>query len=161
MKKLSVLIVAMMMLVGSLFAESKTYTIDLGDSSLKTIEIAKNPYGTNYQCKAPAVFTKFFKGDMPAPGDKIEVHYNLKSDKDLSSLILAIVDNSEKANYWLPLANQYEPINNLTAGTFVEGVIVFNVETAPVKDITVQFMYDETINSKITLQKAGVKTGRK
>lgn len=161
MKKLFLITLISAVLTAAVFAEPKTYAIDLGDSNIKKIEIVKNPYGVNHQCKAPAVFTNFFKNDIPSPGDTIELHYKFKSNVDIPGLVMAIIDNSEKANYWLPISNQYETIANITAGTVYEGVLIYKVVAKPVVDITVQLMYDDEINSIITLQKAGVKTGRK
>ncbi len=117
------------LLTAAVLKAPKTLVIDLGDSNIKTIEIVKNPYGSNYQNKAPAVFTKFYKDNMPAPGDTVEVHYKFTSDVDIPGLTVAVIDNSEKAK--------------------------------PVVDVTVQFLYDDKIDSKLTLQKAGVKTGKK
>ena len=144
------------------FAQAKTYVIDLGDSVTgKTVSIVKNQYGPNHQNATPPTFTKFFAGDMPKPGDVVEVHYKLTSNKDLPALTFALIDNSESAKWWLEISNQYEVIETIKADQVVEGVIVFKVVASPIAAVTVQMMYDDKIVSKITLQKAGVKTGKK
>ena len=148
-------------LTAAVFAEPKTLVIDLGDSNVKTIEITKNPYGTNYQNVAPAVFTNYFKNSMPAPGDTIELHYKFTSDVDIPGLTVAVIDNSPKANYWLEISGDYQTISGIKAGEVVEGVFVYKVKAKPVVEVTVQFLYDDQIDSKLTLQKAGVKTGKK
>ena len=56
MKKLFLVTLISAVLTAAVFAEPKTYVIDLGDSNIKTIEVKKNPYGDNYQNVAPAVF---------------------------------------------------------------------------------------------------------
>lgn len=162
MKKfiLSVLITAMTAVAA--FAQGKTYVIDLGDSETgKTVSIVKNQYAPNYQNEVPPTFTKFFAGSMPLPGDTIEVHYKFTANVDIPCLIMAVIDNSEAAKYWLEISKQYEPISNIKAGQVVEGVIVYKVVAKPIQAVTVQMLYDSEIVSKITLQKAGVKTGRK
>ena len=161
MKKLFLVTLIAALFKAAAFAAPKTLVIDLGDSNIKTIEIVKNPYGSNYQNKAPAVFTKFFKDNMPAPGDTVEVHYKFTSDVDIPGLTVAVIDNSEKANYWLEISNQYQTISGIKAGEVVQGVFVYEVKAKPVVDVTVQFLYDDKIDSKLTLQKAGVKTGKK
>ena len=54
MKKLFLITLISAVLTAAVFAEPKTYAIDLGDSNIKKIEIVKNPYGVNHQCKALA-----------------------------------------------------------------------------------------------------------
>lgn len=161
MKKLFLVTLISAVLTAAVFAEPKTYVIDLGDSNIKTIEVKKNPYGDNYQNVAPAVFTNFFKNSMPVPGDTIEVHYKFTSDVDIPGLTLAVIDNSPKANYWLEISSQYQTISDITAGEVVEGVFVYKVNAKPLVDVTVQFLYNDKIDSKLKLQKAGVKTGKK
>ncbi len=162
MKKIFLAVLLTAFAVVAVSAQSKTYVIDLGDStSGKTISIVKNPYGPNYQNSNPATFTKYFAGDMPSPGDIIEVHYKFTSNVDLPALTMAVIDNSESAKWWLAISDQYESIENIKAGEVVEGVIVYKVVAKPVAAVTVQMMYDDKIVSKITLQKAGFKTGKK
>ena len=161
MKKLFLVTLISALLTAAVFAEPKTYVIDLGDSDIKTIEVTKNPYGTNYQNVAPAVFTKYFKNSMPVSGDTIEVHYKLTSDVDLPALTLAVIDNSQKANYWLEISSQYQTITGIKAGEVAQGVFVYKVKAKPIVDVTVQFLYDDKIDSKLSLQKVGVKTGKK
>ncbi len=162
MKKIFLAVLLTAFAAVAVSAQSKTYVIDLGDStSRKTISIVKNQYVPNYQNSIPATFTIYFAGDMPSPGDIIEVHYKFTSNVDLPALTMAVIDNSESAKWWLAISDQYESIENIKAGEVVEGVIVYKVVAKPVAAVTVQMMYDDKIVSKITLQKAGVKTGRK
>lgn len=162
MKKMFLTAFIAILALASLSAEGKRFVIDLGDSTTgKVVNISKNQYGTNYQNTNPPVFTKYFNGNMPTPGDVIELHYKLTSNVDLPALTLAIIDNSEAANWWLPISNQFESINDLKAGVPVEGVFQYKVVAAPVSAVSVQMMYDDEIKSKITIQKAGVKTGKR
>lgn len=161
MKKLFLITLISALLTAAVFAEPKTLVIDLGDSNVKTIEIKKNPYGENYQNVAPAVFTGFFKKDMPAPGDTVEVHYKFTSDVDIPGLTVALIDNSEKAKYWLEISKDYMTLSDIKAGVVNEGVLVYKVVAKPLAEVTVQFLYNDKIDSKLKLQKAGVKTGKK
>ncbi|MBP5402717.1 MAG: hypothetical protein J6Y36_06120 [Treponema sp.] len=162
MKKFAIAALLTAFAAVAVFAQSKTYVIDLGDSTTgKTVSIVKNQYGPNHQNAVPPTFTKFFEADMPKPGDIVEVHYKLTSNKDLPALTFALIDNSESAKWWLEISNQYETIDPIKADQVVEGVIKFKVIATPVAAVTVQLMYDDKIVSKITLQKAGVKTGKK
>lgn len=161
MKKLFLITLLSTLLTAAVFAAPKTLVIDLGDSNIKTIEITKNPYGVNYQNVAPAVFTNYFKNSLPVPGDTVEVHYKFTSDVDIPGLTVALVDNSEKANYWLEISKEYKTLSNIKAEVVNEGVLVYKVVAKPLVDVTVQFLYDDKIESKLTLQKAGVKTGKK
>lgn len=144
------------------FAQAKTYVIDLGDTTNgTTVSIGKNPYGTNYQNVNPPMFTKFFKGDLPQVGDIVEVHYKFSSNVDIPYLQIGLIDPSEAAKWWTELGDDYAKIENIPANTEMEGVIVFKIVKKPVQAISVQFMYDDKINSKLTIKKAGFKTGRK
>jgi hypothetical protein len=162
MKKLFLMVAVSALFLGSLFADAKTYVIDLGDTSNgKVVKISKNQYGPNYQNENPPVFTNFFVKDMPNPGDTIEVHYKLTSNVDLPYLAMMVIDNSQAAKWWTPISDQQEKIKDIKAGTKLEGVLTYKVVATPVAAVSVQLMYDDKINSKITLEKAGVKTGRK
>lgn len=148
------------MFLGSLCAE--TYVIDLADTTNgKTVTIGKNPYGKNYQNTNPPTFTKYFAGSLPKPGDTIEVHFKLTSNKDLPALVMAVIDNSPAAKYWLQISNQYEAVKNIKANEMIEGEFLYKVVAEPKKDVTVQLMYDDAIDSKITLTKTAFKTGKK
>ena len=160
MKKLILAALAGALLMGSLFAE--TFVIDLGDTTNgKVVTIGKNPYGKNYQNTNPPTFTKYFAGNLPKPGDTIEVHFKLTSSKDLPALVMAVIDNSPAAKYWLPISDQYEPVRGIKAKEPFEGSLTFKVVAQPKVEVTVQLMYDDRIDSKITLEKAGFKTGKK
>lgn len=157
MKKIFMVALAALTLCGSIFA--KTFVIDLGDSKNgSTISIVKNPYAPNYQCELPADFTAFFAGNMPQPGDKIEVHYNFTSNVDIEWLNIVVIDNSEAAKYWLEISD-YKGISNIKAGAPNVGVIEYKVVKKPIKNLTVMFSYDKALNAKLTLAKAGAKTG--
>ena len=161
MKKLFLVTLISALFTVAAVAAPKTLVIDLGDSEVKTIEIVKNPYGVNYQNKTPAVFTKYFKNNMPVPGDTIEVHYNFTSDVNIPGLVMAVIDNSPEANYWLEISKEYKTLVNIKAGVPNKGVLVYKVVAKPVSEVTVEFLYDDKIDSKLTLQKAGVTTGKK
>lgn len=162
MKKVFLVAAIFAMFVGSVFADGKTYLIDLADTTNgKTVQIVKNQYGSNYQNENPPIFTNFFTKDMPNPGDTIEVHYKLTSNVDLPYLAMMVIDNSQAAKWWTPISDQQEQIKNIKAGTKVEGVLTYKVVAKPVAAVSVQLMYDDKINSNITLEKSGVKTGRK
>ncbi|MBO7123877.1 MAG: hypothetical protein J6V90_11440 [Treponema sp.] len=162
MKKLFLMAFVAVLALASLSAEGKNYVIDLGDTTNgKVVSIGKNQYGPNYQNTNPPTFTKFFSGNMPTPGDTIEVHFKFVSNVDLPSLTMAVIDNSESAKYWLAISNQYESVSDIKANVPFEGVLTYKVVAKPVSAVTVQLMYDDPIRSKITLQKAGFKTGLK
>ena len=162
MKKLFLLAAVSALFLGSLFAESKNYVIDLGDTvNGKVVKISKNQYGSNYQNENPPIFTKFFKGDFPEPGDTIEVFYKFTSNVDLPYLAMMIIDNSQAAKWWTPISDQQEQVKDIKAGKVFEGSLKYKVVAKPVQAVSVQLMYDDKINSKITLEKAGVKTGKK
>lgn len=162
MKKLFLMVVVSALVLGSVFAEAKSFVIDLGDTSNgKVVKISKNQYGPNYQNENPPIFTSFFTKEMPNPGDTIEVHYKFTSNVDLPYLAMMVIDNSQAAKWWTPISDQQEQIKNIKAGTKVEGVLTYKVVATPVAAVSVQLMYDDKINSKITLEKAGFKTGRK
>lgn len=157
MKKFLMMALVALTLCGSIFA--KTYVIDLGDSKNgSTISIVKNPYAPNYQCELPADFTPYFAGITLAPGDKIEVHYNFTSNVDIEWMNIVIVDNSEKAKYWLELSD-WKGLGNIKAGQPNKGVIEYKVVKKPIQNVTVMFSYDKALNAKLTLAKAGQKTG--
>ena len=42
----------------------------------------------------------------------------------------------------------------------IEGELLYKVVAEPKKDVTVQLMYDDAIDSKITLTKTAFKTGK-
>ncbi|MCR5253091.1 MAG: hypothetical protein K6C98_05180 [Treponema sp.] len=49
MKKIFLVTAFFALFAGSVFAQGKNFVIDLGDTTNgKTVEIVKNPYGTNY-----------------------------------------------------------------------------------------------------------------
>ena len=98
---------------------------------------------------------------MPAIGDTIEVFYKFKSNVDIPSLTIVVVDNSQAANWWLAISDRYESIRNIKAGALIEGSIKYKVVAKPVSAVTVQLLYNDRIDSLITLEKAGYKTGRK
>ena len=141
MKKVFLITLISTLLAAAVFAEPKNLVIDLGDSNVKTIEIKKNPYGENYQNVAPAVFTNYFKNNMPAPGDTVEVHYKFTSDVDIPGLTIAVIDNSPKANYWLEISKDYMTLSDIKAGVVNEGVLVYKVVAKPLVEVTVQFLY--------------------
>lgn len=160
MKKFILAALAGALLMGSLFAD--TYVIDLGDTTNgKVVSIVKNQYAPNYQNTNPPTFTKYFAGKLPQPGDIVEVHYKFTSNVDLPTLTMAVIDNSAAAKYWLEISKQYETVKGIKAGEPFEGSLVFKVVQTPKVEVTVQMIYDDKINSKITLQKAGVKTEKK
>lgn len=162
MKKFALAAFASVLLLGSLFAEGKTYVIDLGDTTNgKVVSIGKNQYGSNYQNTNPPTFTKFFSGNMPTPGDTIEVHFKFVSNVDLPTLQMMIIDNSESAKWWTPISNENQAVEGIKANVPFEGVLTYKVAAKPVSAVSVQLMYDDPIRSKITLQKAGFKTGLK
>ena len=159
MKKMILAAFVGALLIGSLCAES--FVIDLGDTTNgKVVTIGKNPYGKNYQNTNPPTFTKYFAGNMPKPGDTIEVHFKFTSNKDLPALVMAVIDNSPAAKYWLQISDQYETVNNIKAKEPFKGSLSFKVAAQPIKEITVQLMYDDAIDSKITLTKTAFKTGK-
>ncbi len=162
MKKLFLMVAVSALFLGSIFAEGKTYLIDLADTSNgKTVKISKNQYGSNYQNENPPIFTNFFAKDMPNPGDTIEVHYKFTSNVDLPYLAMMVIDNSQAAKWWTPISDQQEQIKDIKAKQVYEGSLKYKVVAKPVAAVSVQLMYDDKINSKITLEKSGVKTGRK
>lgn len=162
MKKFLMTALVALAVVTSAFAQAKTYVIDLADTTNGlTVIIGKNPYGPNYQNSNPPTFNKYFSKDWPQPGDIVEVHYKFTSNTDIPGLKLMLIDPTEAAKYWTQLSNQQEVIEDIKAGQTYEGVLVFKVTTAPIAGLSVQLMYDDTINSKIKLEKTGVKTGRK
>lgn len=162
MKKMFLAAALFVLSLPSFFAEGKSYVIDLNDTTNgKVVTIGKNKYGSNYQNVNPPTFTKFFAGDFPEPGDVIEVRYKFTSNMELPNLTMAVIDNSQAAKYWLPISNQYKTVKDIPAGKVYEGSLEFKVVAKPLAEITVQLMYDDKINSKISLQKAGGKTGRK
>ena len=162
MKKLLLTAAIFALTLGSLIAEPKSYVIDLADTTNgKVVSIGKNQYGPNYQNTNPPTFTKYFSGDLPQPGDTIEVHFKLTSNVDLPTLQMMVIDNSEAAKWWTPISDQNLAVTDIKAKTPFEGTLKFNVIAKPVSAVSVQLMYDDKINSKITLEKTGVKTGRK
>ncbi len=162
MKKLFIAALFGALFMGSVFAQGKTFVIDLADTTNgKVVTIGKNPYGPNFQNVNPPTFTKYFSGNLPSPGDVVEVHFKFVSNVDIPGLTMAVIDNSEAAKWWLPISNQYESVNDIMANVPFEGVLQFKVAAKPVSAITVQMMYDDEIKSKLTLQKSGVKTGVK
>jgi len=159
MKKSLIIAFISFLLTASAFAEGKRYIIDLADTTNgQLVTIKKNPYSTNFQNVNPPTFTKFFEKRLPRPGDIVEVHYKLKSSADIPALTMAIVDNSPAAKYWLNISNQYESVNDIVAGVSVEGVLKYRVVAQAISEVTVQLMYDDEINSIITIQRAGVRT---
>ena len=162
MKKLFLVAAISALFLGSLFADGKTYLIDLGDTENgKLVKISKNQYGSNYQNENPPIFTKSFGKDLPEPGDTIEVFYKFTSNVDLPYLAMMVIDNSQAAKWWTPIAEEQEQVKEIQAGKVYEGSLKYKVVAKPIAAVSVQMMYDDKINSKITLQKAGVKTGRK
>ena len=162
MKKIFLVTAFFALFAGSVFAQGRNFVIDLGDTTNgKTVKIVKNPYGTNYQNENPPTFTSFFTGNLPAIGDTIEVFYKFKSNVDIPALTIDVVDNSQAANWWLAISDRYESIRGIKAGALVEGSIKYKVVAKPVSAVTVQLLYNDRIDSLITLEKAGYKTGRK
>lgn len=162
MKKFLMTALVALAVVTSAFAQAKTYVIDLADTTNgPTVMIGKNPYGPNYQNSNPPTFNKYFSKDWPQPGDIVEVHYKFTSNVDIPGLAFMLIDPTEAAKWWTQLSDQTEVVENIKAGQVVEGVMVFKVSTKPVAGLSVQLMYDDKINSKIKLEKTGVKTGRK
>lgn len=162
MKKFLMTALVALAVVTSAFAQAKTYVIDLADTTNgTTVSISKNPYGPNYQNSNPPTFNKYFSKDWPQPGDIVEVHYKFTSNVDIPGLAFMLIDPTEAAKWWTQLSDQTEVVENIKAGQVVEGVMVFKVTTAPIAGLSVQLMYDDKINSKIKLEKTGVKTGRK
>lgn len=162
MKKLVLMSFIAVLSLASLFAEGKNYVIDLADTTNgKVVSIAKNQYGSNYQNTNPPTFTKFFAGNLPGPGDTIEVHFKLVSNVDLPTLQMMVIDNSEAAKWWTPISNENQAVEGIKANVPFEGVLTYKVVAKPVSAVSVQLMYDDPIRSKITLQKAGFKTGLK
>lgn len=162
MKKLLISAFISLLLMGSLFAQGKNYIIDLYDTTNgKEIIIKKNPYGNNFQNVNPPTFTKYFAGNLPVLGDTIEVHFKFKSSVDIPALTMAVIDNSALAKYWLAISNQYESVLDIKAGIPYEGVLVYKVDAKPISAITIQMMYNDDINSKITLLKSGARTSVK
>ncbi|MBR5966505.1 MAG: hypothetical protein IK015_10365 [Treponema sp.] len=162
MKKLVLTAFISVLLLGSLFAQGKNYVIDLADTTNgKVVTISKNQYGPNYQNTNPPTFTKFFSGNLPQPGDTIEVHFKLVSNVDLPTLQMMVIDNSEAAKWWTPISNENQAVEDIKANVPFEGVLQFKVATKPVSAVSVQLMYDDPIRSKITLQKTSAKTGVK
>ena len=162
MKKLLTSAFISLLLIGSLFAQEKRYIIDLYDTTNgKEVTIKKNPYGNNFQNANPPTFTKYFAGNLPVPGDTIEVHFKFKSAVDIPALTMAVIDNSPLAKYWLAISNQYESVLDIKAGIPFEGVLVYKVNAKAISAITVQMMYNDEINNKITLLKSGARTSVK
>ena len=161
MKKLILTAAIFALALAAVFAE-KTYIIDLADTTNgKVVTIGKNQYGPNYQNTNPPIFTSFFKGNFPQPGDKIEVHFKLTSNVDLPTLQMMVIDNSEAAKWWTPISDENQAVTDIKAKTPFEGTLTYTVVNKPVSAVSVQLMYDDKINSKITLEKTGFKTGLK
>lgn len=161
MKKFLIAAVIALSFIGAAFAKT-TYQIDLADSNNGTVvKITKDPYASDYKSIPPVDVTSYFQGNMPQPGDEIEVYYNFTCDNDIDWMTVCIIDDSEAAKWWTEISNQYLGIQGIKKGQPVKGMLSFKVSKKPVQNITVKLIYSNTVDSTVVLSRSGVKTGKK
>ncbi|MCR4578770.1 MAG: hypothetical protein K5681_00330 [Treponema sp.] len=124
-----------------------TYVLDLGESKAgkKTTFEKNNDYYQSTKKDSPD-FSEYIVGRLPKKGDTVELHFKGVSDIDLPGLMVCVMDDSPKANYWLNVISQKDcdtPIfGPIKAGEVFEGTYTFNLITNVRKNLRVMFFFN-------------------
>lgn len=130
--------------------------VDLADNEGgKNIEIIFNQYGPNYQANPNLKYYSYVKADKPQAGDTVVINYKFKADKDLPVILLGLVDDSPKANYWTNLLDPSTVVlaENIKAGEIYEGTIETVLATSAAGAFSVYLQYDSDDSVKLGYEK--------
>jgi len=93
--------------------------------SVPVINLPVNQWSPGYQTQYD--MDTYLDGKKITAGDKFTFKYSFKSNVDINSLTLVLVDASEQAGWWTELS-QWAELGSVTAGEQVSGAITFTAE---------------------------------
>ena len=117
-----------------------TYSIDLTDPD-SPIFFWDNLDYLNFQ--QVINLNDYFSEKWPEAGDKVTITYNATSSASIPAVYCNIVDNSEKANYWMLLAEEEDSIfaENLQENKHFSTTITFTFDRTPLENVCLQLFY--------------------